>query len=47
MKMMNEYEVPIVEIISVSTETDFAQSTPPYDGEVENYEFLDEIGWGN
>lgn len=47
--MMNEYEAPIVEIISVSTETDFAQSqsTPPYDGEAENYDFLDEIGWGN
>lgn len=31
MKMMNNYEAPIVEIISVSTETDFAQSqsTPP------------------
>lgn len=24
--MMNNYEAPIVEIISVSTETDFAQS---------------------
>lgn len=29
MKMKNEYEAPILEIISVSAETNFAASTPP------------------
>ncbi len=47
MKMKNEYNAPLVEFISISTETNFAQSTPPnkFDGEAEYYDFLDEQGW--
>lgn len=45
MKMKNEYEAPILEIISVSTETNFAASTPPDNGEAEEYEILDPFEW--
>lgn len=45
MKMKNEYEAPILEIISVSAEANFAASTPPYSGEAENYDIFDPMEW--
>lgn len=45
MKTRNEYEAPILEIISVSAETNFAQSTPPYNGETEIYDIFDPMEW--